>query len=53
VTITYKYADDPVARACLKQWRSLPDDERVKRSDSPTENITVFLAKCEADGRSK
>lgn len=54
LTISYKYVpDDPAERACLKQWRSLPSDEEVRRSLSPTENIRVFLAKCRAEGGSR
>ena len=52
VTITYKYVpDDPVERACLKQWRSLPTQDQVRRSQSATENIRAFLSKCEAESR--
>jgi hypothetical protein len=48
-TVIYKYVpDDPVERACLKQWRALPGDEIVRRSLSASENLTVFLAKCHA-----
>jgi len=51
VTITYKYVpDDPVERACLRVWRSLPTEEMVRRSQSPTDNIKAFVAKCHAEG---
>jgi hypothetical protein len=51
VTISYKYVpDDPVERSCLKQWQSLPSEESVRRSFSPTDNIKAFLAKCHAEG---
>jgi hypothetical protein len=50
VDIIYRYIpDDPVERACLKQWRSLPTEEMVRRSSSPTENIKSFLAQCHAE----
>lgn len=50
--ISYKYTpDDPVERACLKQWRAFPTDEMVRRSSSATENMQAFLAKCEAEIR--
>jgi hypothetical protein len=48
--ISYKYiSDDPVERACLKQWRSLSTDEMVRRSSSATENMKVFLARCHTE----
>jgi hypothetical protein len=51
LTISYKYVpDDPVERRCLKQWRSLPTDEMVRRSLTPTDNINAFLTKCRAAG---
>jgi hypothetical protein len=51
VVISYKHVpDDPIERACLKQWRSLPTEEMVRRSFVPTENIKAFLAKCHAEG---
>jgi len=54
VTIIYKYVpDDPIERACLKRWRSLPTEEMVRRNFSLTENIKAFLAKCHADGGSQ
>jgi hypothetical protein len=49
VAISYRYVpDDPVERACLKQWRSLPTEEMVRRNLSSTENIKSFLLKCKA-----
>jgi hypothetical protein len=49
LVISYRYiADDPVERACLKQWRTLPTDEMVRRSSSATENMKAFLARCHA-----
>jgi hypothetical protein len=52
VIITYKYVpDDPVERACLKQWRFLPTQEQVRRSQLPTENIRAFLSTCKAEAR--
>jgi hypothetical protein len=54
VIISYKYVpDDPVERACLKQWRSLPSEEMVRRSLSPTDNVEAFLANCHAKGAPK
>jgi len=48
--ISYKYVgDDPVERACLREWRTLPTDEMVRRSSSLTENMDAFLARCHAD----
>jgi hypothetical protein len=50
LAISYKYTpDDPIERACLKQWRALPTDEMVRRSQSPTENQKAFLAGCKAN----
>jgi hypothetical protein len=49
VSISYRYvSDDPVERACLRQWRSLPSEVQVRRSQSPTENLRAFLARCNA-----
>ena len=54
VIISYKYVpDDPVERACLKRWRSLPVEEMVRRSSSPSENISSFRASCHAAGDPK
>jgi hypothetical protein len=54
VVISYKYVpDDPIERACLKQWRSLPTEEMVRRSLMPSENIKVFLATCHTEGGPK
>jgi hypothetical protein len=54
VTISYKYIpDDPAERVCLKQWRSLPTQERVRRSFSPTENIKAFLSRCKAESTAR
>ena len=54
VIISYKYVpDDPVERACLKQWRSLPVEETVRRNSSPSENINAFRANCHAAGGPK
>ena len=48
--ISYRYIpDDPIERACLKQWRSLSTDEMVRRSSSATENMEVFLARCRTE----
>ncbi len=50
LTISYRYIpDDPVERACLKQWRSVPIEEMVRRSSSATENGKAFLARCVAE----
>jgi hypothetical protein len=52
IAVSYKYdPDDPAERACLKEWRSLPTDEMVRRNFSPTEGIKAFLARCHAEGR--
>jgi hypothetical protein len=54
IIISYKYVpDDPAERACLKQWRSLPTNEMVRRSFSPTENIKSFLSKCKAESTAR
>jgi len=53
LTISYKYVpDDPVERGCLKQWRSLPTDEMVRRSFTPADNLNAFLTRCQAAGAS-
>jgi hypothetical protein len=50
LAISYRYLnDDPIERACLKQWHLLPIDEQVRRSMSPKENIKIFLAQCHAE----
>ena len=50
VAITYKYVpDDPVERSCLKQWRSMPTEEMLRRNQSPTDNIRAFLLRCKAE----
>jgi hypothetical protein len=54
ITISYKYMpDDPVERACLKQWRSLPVEEMVRRNSSSAENIKAFLSKCKAESTAR
>ena len=50
IAISYRYApDDPIERACLKQWRALPTDETVRRNLSLTENMKAFLARCQGE----
>ena len=54
LVISYRYTpDDPIERACLKQWRTLPTDEMVRRSSSATENMKAFLARCHAESASR
>jgi hypothetical protein len=49
LAVSYRYVpDDPIERACLKQWRTLPTDELLRRSQSSTENMKVFLTECRA-----
>jgi hypothetical protein len=53
LVISYRYTpDDPVERACLKQWRTLITDEIARRNLSPTENMKAFLSQCEVKSRS-
>lgn len=50
--ISYKYVpDDPIERACWKQWRSLPSEEVVRLMSGPAaaENFDMFFAKCHAE----
>ena len=50
LTISYRYLnDDPIERACIQRWRSLPINEQVHQSMSPKENMTAFLAQCHAE----
>jgi hypothetical protein len=50
LVISYRYVpDDPIERACLKQWRTVPTDEMVRRSSSATEKIKAFLVRCHAE----
>jgi hypothetical protein len=50
LVISYRYTpDDPIERTCLKQWRTLPTEEMVRRSLSANENLKAFLARCHAE----
>jgi hypothetical protein len=50
VAISYKYVpDDPIERACLKQWRSLPTDGMVRQISY----MDTFLRRCRAEGGSR
>jgi hypothetical protein len=54
ITVSYKYVpDDPAERVCLRQWRSLPTEEMVRRNSYPTENIKAFLSRCKAESTAR
>lgn len=56
VAVSYKYIpDDPIERACWKQWRSLPSEEAVRLTSGPAgvENFKMFFAKCRAEASTK
>jgi hypothetical protein len=53
VTITYKYLpDEPIERACLKQWRALLIEDLARRSPLANENMRTFVAKCKGEASS-